>query len=193
MADEEENSVAEEEEPKETEPAPESEDSEASLEEIAADDFSTAGFEVHDMPTPTLASASDSIGDSSAFRDESLEENTQGASEGIRENTRTAGQGEQETYRVRDETEISYAQIHEQRRLQGLSAEDLEKARRSNFLTQQKVDLEDFDQRKMGDNSPTRSDEYELLEIDATGEPARRLPFERNTRKDYSILKKLKK
>jgi hypothetical protein len=169
--------------------------SDDSLESIAGsltdDDFSASSFEVHDMPTPTL-SVESGIGDSSAFKQgESLEENTEVVS-GSRDEADVRKARTPEVYTVRSENEISYAQFYEQRRKEGLDEDNFRGVERSDFLPHQRLDLDDFDQRKMS-GSTGGSQEYELLEIEPDREPRRHLPFQKNARDDYTILKKLKK
>jgi len=175
------------------------ETSEQSLEDIAeqprisdAEIFSESSMEVHDMPTPTIQ-ASDAIGDSSGFQ--SQEPLEQSASEGIAESGGTASrEHEQEVYTAKDENEISYANLYEQRRFQELRAEDVGTNIARNFMIQPTVNLDDFDQRRMRDNAPTAGPEdYQLLEVKTGGEPTRKLPFERATKKDYRVIKKWKK
>jgi hypothetical protein len=197
MADEEEQTVERGEFSETSEKASEESVSDDDLESIAStltnDDFSASSFEVHDMPTPTLTvDTGGFVGDSSAFRQgESLEESA-GVASASPESSNVRKEQEQQVYRVKDETEISYAKLYEQRRNSGLREEDFRERRSSNFLTQQRVDLGDFDQRKNIMSGPV-SEDYKLLDVNTGSQTRRNLPFEKDNREDYSPLKKLKK
>jgi len=118
----------------------------------------------------------------------------QSASSSIGDNTIRPRESNQEVYKPREEAEAGYAQLYEQKRLQELRVESSQLDRQHSVIAQQKVNIQDFDQRKMGDNSPSApSTDYQLLEIEGEEDAGRRMPFQRSARDDYKILRKWKK
>lgn len=181
-----------------------SESQDASLEDIAGSDgFSVSGFEVNDMPTPTLSSQP-SPGEgavaSPAFRDESLEQSAQGASSSIGEDTGFRREQREEEHKPAREyvdvynmpdyqggmSEEKFVASRDEMRKRGMTAQTFDELRH----TKRVVSWDEYPEiaGSRGSRNPDDVREYSVIELGRKEDDTPHSPLER--RRDYKPLKR---